>query len=77
MPRGAEGGTTPRARSHLFQGFGHFREGGAICLEPREQIVNEGQEEGHVLRHKLGHVHVTQRTHHEEHLCARVYGMCV
>eukprot|EP00955_Chlamydomonas_euryale_P005078 54229-Chlamydomonas_euryale.AAC.10 len=53
---------------HLLKRLGHVGERRALGLHAREQIVNERQEQRHVLRHKLGHVHVAQRAHHEEGL---------
>ena len=34
-----------------------------VRLEPREEIVDQSMEEGHVVEHEFGHVHVTQGSH--------------
>ena len=35
----------------------------AGAVQPREEIGDEAQEEGHVLKDELGQVHVTQSSH--------------
>ena len=48
---------------HLFHSIIEIGIAHSGAVETREQIRNESQEERYILKHKLGKVHVTQRSH--------------
>lgn len=56
------------ATANLLKGSRNVGELSTVSLEAREEILNEREEEWHILGDKFAHVHITKRPHHQEDL---------